>query len=218
MSTGYNPFQNSLAQNVQQGSAQAGQTFSGMQQGQGPLANANLQPYMSPYQQNVIDTTMGEMNRQENLQANNLQSQATQQGAFGGDRFAVQQAENNRNYDQQRAQTLAQLNQANFGQAQNAAQQDINTRMGAAQGLGSMANMGFGWGNQMQQNQLQAGALQQQQQQMMMDAIKQQFQGFTGQGLSGLANVIAAIQGMGGNMMTSKADQSSSGSGFSFGL
>lgn len=215
---GGNAYANPLAQNVQGAGTQAGLTYSGMQQGQGPLATTDLSPYMNPYTKSVIDPTMAEMNRQEQLQSNNLASQATSQGAFGGDRFAIQQAENNRNFDAQRALTLAGLNQQNFGQAQNAAQSDIATRMAAASGLGNMANMGFGWGDTLNKNQLAAGALQQNQQQNIMDAIKSQFQGFANQGVSGLANAIAAIQGMGGNMMTSKSSGSTSGKGMNVGL
>jgi hypothetical protein len=211
-----NPYQTGLAQNTQNAGVQAGSTYAGMQQGQGPLANANLSPYMNPYTKDVIGTTMGEMNRQEQIQGNQLASDATQQGTFGGDRFGVQMAENNRNYDQQRANTLASLNQSNFGQAQGAAQQDVVNRLNAAGGLGNMANMGFTAGNQLQQNQLAAGALQQQQQQSILDAIKGQYQGFTGQGANALASAIAAIQGMGSNLQQSHGSTSSSGSQIGF--
>lgn len=162
----------------------------------GALGQTNLQPYMNPYQKDVTDATMGELNRQETMQGNNLASQATQQGAFGGDRFAVQQAENNRNFDMTRAQTLAGLNQGNFNQAQQGAQFDINNRISGLGGLSDMSNMGFGFGQQLQQNQLASGAMQQQMQQQLIDAAKDQYGGYTGQGQNSLQAMMQALTGM----------------------
>lgn len=106
------------------------------------LSGTNLSSYMNPFQQQVIDATMGEMGRQEKLQDLSIQDQAQRVGAFGGDRMAVQQAENNRNFDQTRAQTLANLNFQNFGNAQNMATSDINRNFQAQQAnQGTNANM-----------------------------------------------------------------------------
>jgi hypothetical protein len=108
----------------------------------GSLANTSLTPYMNPFQQSVIDTTMGELNRQETLQGNAMQDQAQRAGAFGGDRMAVQQAENNRNFDMTRASTLANLNSANFNNAQQMGTNDLNRNMQAQQSnQGVNANM-----------------------------------------------------------------------------
>jgi hypothetical protein len=196
----------------------------------GQLAGTNLNPYMNPYQRNVINTTMGEMNRQETMQDNNIQDAAQRAGAFGGDRMAIQQAENNRNYDAQRAQTLAGLNSSNFANAQQMATGDINRTMqanlanqgvragqqqfgaqglaGVGQGLmgmgqnqnqfgqnqlGNLANMGFGWGQNLEQRQMQMGGMQQQQQQQLLDLIKGQTQGWTGYGDTGLARYFGSI-------------------------
>jgi len=95
------------------------------------LKGQNLQPYMNPYTNSVINATMGEMGRQEQLQRKNIAAEAQAQGAFGGDRQAIENAENNRNFDQQRSQTLSALNQQNFGQAQSAAQIDNAAKMQA---------------------------------------------------------------------------------------
>jgi len=108
----------------------------------GSLANTSLSGYMNPFQRDVIDTTMGEINRQETLQNNALQDQAQRVGAFGGDRMAVQQAENNRNFDMTRASTLAGLNSQNFLNAQGQATNDINRDFSAQQtNQGMNANM-----------------------------------------------------------------------------
>jgi hypothetical protein len=99
----------------------------------GSLANTNLEPYMNPFQRQVTDATMSELNRQETMQANAMRDQAQRAGAFGGSRMAVQEAENNRNFDATRAQTLANLNSQNFTNAQGQATNDINRNFQAQQ-------------------------------------------------------------------------------------
>jgi hypothetical protein len=48
---------------------------------------------MSPYQQEVIDTTLAEMDRQAAIQRQGIGQQAITSGAFGGGREGVQMAE-----------------------------------------------------------------------------------------------------------------------------
>jgi hypothetical protein len=89
------------------------------QQYSGPTA---YQQFMSPYQQDVINTTLSEFDRQRQIQQQGIASQAIQQGAFGGGREGVQQAEFGALSDRNRAALQAQLLQQGFGQAQQAAQ------------------------------------------------------------------------------------------------
>jgi len=89
------------------------------QQYSGPTA---YQQFMSPYQQDVINTTLSEFDRQRQIQQQGIASQAIQQGAFGGGREGVQQAEYDALSDRNRAALQAQLLQQGFGQAQQAAQ------------------------------------------------------------------------------------------------
>lgn len=138
------------------------------------LGSANLDPYMNPFQRQVIDTTMGEIGRQEKLQDLGIQDQAQRVGAFGGDRMAIQQAENNRNFDQTRAQTLANLNFQNFGNAQQMATGDINRNFQAQQ-----ANQGMNAG--------------------MMQSGAAGLAGLAGQGASGLSGLGQfGVSGLGG--------------------
>ena len=51
-------------------------------------------------------------------------------------------------------------------------------RLGAASQLGSLANLGFGMGQTVQQQMGQQGAMQQALQQQIMDSARQQFEGF----------------------------------------
>lgn len=59
--------------------------------------------------------------------------------------------------------------------------------------LGQLANMGFGWGNELQKNQLAMGALQTQQQQQLIDAIHAQALGYSGSPQASLASYLGAI-------------------------
>jgi len=89
------------------------------QQYSGPQA---YQQFMSPYQQDVISTTLSEFDRQRQIAEQQLGAQAVQQGAFGGAREGVQRAEYGALSNRNRAALQAQLLQQGFGQAQQAAQ------------------------------------------------------------------------------------------------
>ena len=88
----------------------------------GPKA---YQAYMSPYQQDVIDTTLAEFDVQAQKGLPGLANQAIQAGAFGGGREGVQRAEYQAASDRNRAALQAQLLGQGFSQAQNLAQQDL---------------------------------------------------------------------------------------------
>ena len=96
----------------------------------GPTA---FQAYMSPFQQDVIDTTLAEFDRQAAKGLPALSAQAIQAGAFGGGREGVQRAEFQAQSDRNRAALQAQLLQTGFGQAQQLAQQDFLRNINLAQ-------------------------------------------------------------------------------------
>jgi len=114
--------------------AQAGQigpvTAQQIQAGQ--LASTALSPYVNPYESQVVGQTLSDIERARQMQQNVLGAQATQARAFGGSRAGVAQAETNRAFAEQAARTAGQLRQAGFTQAQQAAQQDIASRMQAS--------------------------------------------------------------------------------------
>jgi hypothetical protein len=93
------------------------------------LSTTNLQPYMNPYTSSVINATLPIMQQQLGLNQIGNQSQAAGAGAYGGSRQAIQQGVTQAQGAQGMAQMAAQLNQANFGQAQAAAGQDISTNL-----------------------------------------------------------------------------------------
>ena len=76
---------------------------------------------MSPYQQEVMDTTLSEFDRQQAIQQTGLRDQAIQSGAFGGARAGIQEAQFMNQGAANRAQLQAQLLNQGFQQAQQAA-------------------------------------------------------------------------------------------------
>jgi len=98
----------------------------------GPTA---YQQFTSPYQQDVIDTTLAEFDRQTQAGIPALAQQAISRGAFGGARQGVQEAEFLSNQARARAGLEAQLRQQGFTQAQQLAQQNLanQLRLGGAQ-------------------------------------------------------------------------------------
>ena len=87
-------------------------------------------PFMSPYQQEVIDTTLAEFDRQQAIADTALRDRALQAGAYGGGREGVMAAEAARGAATNRANLQAQLLAQGFQQAQAAAAQDLAARQG----------------------------------------------------------------------------------------
>ena len=100
----------------------------------GPQA---FQQFMSPFQQQVIDTTLQDFDRQAAMGRQNIRQAAVTAGAFGGGREGVQMAEFDAGNLRNRAALLAQLQQQGFTQAQNLAQQNFQNQGAlAAQQMG----------------------------------------------------------------------------------
>ena len=81
-----------------------------------------VQGYMSPYMQNVVDIQKREAARQSGIAGLQQQGQATQAGAFGGYRQGIQEAERQRNLAQQMNDIQERGSQSAF----NAATQQAN--------------------------------------------------------------------------------------------
>ena len=96
----------------------------------GPQA---YQQFMSPYQQEVIDTTLAEFDRQQAIADTARRDRAIAAGAYGGGREGVMAAEAARGAATNRANLQAQLLAQGFQQAQQAAAADL----AAEQGLGA---------------------------------------------------------------------------------
>ena len=102
----------------------------------GPQA---YQQFLSPYQQDVIDTTLQEFDVQAAKGIPSIAAQAISQGAFGGGREGVVRSEFQAASDRNRAALQAQLLQQGFGQAQQLAQNQFQNQLGLAQAAPALA-------------------------------------------------------------------------------
>ena len=88
--------------------------------------------FMSPYQKDVIDTTLAEFDVQAAKGVPGLAASAISAGAFGGGREGVQKAVYGGESDRNRAALQANLLQTGFGQAQQLANQAFGQQMNLA--------------------------------------------------------------------------------------
>jgi len=169
----YQPFL-SAAQTAQQ---QAAGTVGGIGALTGPQA---YQPFMSPYQQQVIDTTLSEYDKQGAAGEQQIRDAAVMSGNFGGGREGAQLGQYQSDRLGDRAALQAQMLASGFGQAQQQAQQNF-TNQGTLAGLQSgLAGQQYGLSNFARQNMGQdvsalgsLGALRQGQQQALLSADQQ---------------------------------------------
>ena len=140
--------------------------------------------FMDPYQQNVTQEALKEIDRQAAMAQNKLAGEAVRAGAFGGSRFGVAQSELARNAQDLRSRRIFEDLSRNFQQAQAAARAANQQRIQAGQVFGQLGTatgrLGgamAGLGSQVQQQQaadvgqlMGIGSLQQQQLQRELSA------------------------------------------------
>jgi len=151
--------------------------------------------FMSPYQQDVIDTTLQEFDIQAKKGAQGVPAAAIAAGAFGGGREGVQRAEYQSSSDRNRAGIQAQLLQQGFGQAQNLAQQNMLNQLNlgqqqqafAGQDIGALSTLGA-QNQAFKQSQLSA------QQQLAQQQLQQPLTAAQAYG-SGVTGLIAGYPG-----------------------
>ena len=136
--TGLGSFQPFLTKAGTAADAATGLTGAGAGTGTGTVAD-----YTSPFQQQVIDTTLSEFDKQRQIQQNQLAARTLGiPGAFGGGREGVQRAEFDAASDLNRARLVADLQQRGFQNAAQRRQQDLQNQLGIANlqsGLGARA-------------------------------------------------------------------------------
>ena len=130
---------------AQQGLTDVGTTLTGAAGLIGPTA---FQAYRSPFQQDVIDTTLAEFDRQRQIEeARQAAAVLTGvPGAFGGGREGVLQAEFKARSDANRAALQAGLLQQGFTQAQQLAGADFARRIGLAEAQTGLSSRQLGIG------------------------------------------------------------------------
>ena len=147
--------------------------------------------FMSPYQQDVIDTSMKEYDDQAQRGIMGIADMATKSGNLGGGREGVMRGQYQNKSDMNRALLYAGLQQQGFGQAQKGAQQAYMNQMqmaGAVPGMQRADVAGLG----------SMGAAQQAQEQAQLDATREQNRleayepyerlGYQGQGIASIAS------------------------------
>ena len=153
------------------------------------------QDYMSPFQRDVISTTLQDYDIQAQKGLGQIGQAAIGAGAFGGGRQGVAEAEYQAASDRNRAALQAQLLQQGFGQAQQLAQQDYMRNIQLAQQAPALAGQqiaGLSTLGAQQQAQAQAGLTAQQQlaqQQLQQPLTASQAYG------SGVTSLIAGYPG-----------------------
>jgi hypothetical protein len=172
------------------------------QQAAGLTGPSAYQQFMSPYQDDVIQTTLDAFDRQTQAGIPALAQQAISRGAFGGARQGVQEAEFLSNQARNRAALEAQLRQQGFTQAQQLASQAFGQqrqlasdqlRLGGAQqsflgqDVGALSTLGG-------LNQAQAQAVKSAEQQLAQQQLNQPLTAAQQYG-SGVTSLIAGYPG-----------------------
>jgi len=198
--TGLGSFQPFLTKAGTAADAATGLTGTGAGTGAGSIAS-----YTSPFQQQVIDTTLSEFDKQRQVQQNQLAARTLGvPGAFGGGREGVQRAEFQAASDLNRSRLLADLQQRGFESASQRRQQDLANQMGIAnlqQGLGGAAQdfsraQISGLGTLGSQQQAQTQAVLDAQRQAAAMAVQDPRDRLTmfGQGITGLTPGAGTVQ------------------------
>jgi len=132
--------------NLEQQAATAAQGLNNL------LGPQGYQQFQSPYQQEVIDTSLAAMEREQQRGLGALRNQAVRAGAFGGGREAAMMGEYQASADMARAMQEAQMRQQGFESSQAQALAQLQ----AQQGLGGYQSQLGGQQRQIQQGQLAA--------------------------------------------------------------
>jgi hypothetical protein len=134
----------------------------------GGIANMTPEQYaartaanMNPYQSQVVDATVNRLQRERDIARTQEEANLIRSGAFGGDRRAVYEAEQQAAFDVGMGQTIANLMQQGYSQAQAQTMAQIGQSQSAAQ----QAAAGY----------TQLGGLQQATEQSRLDALMQEF-------------------------------------------
>ena len=130
--------------------AALGTTGAGVQAlGQMDFDPARAQAFMDPYQQNVTQEALKEIDRQAAMASNQLAGKAVQAGAFGGSRFGLQQSELARSAQDLRSRRIFEDLSRNYQQAQAAATAANQQRLQQGAAFGQLGQMTSGIGGAM---------------------------------------------------------------------
>ena len=188
---GGSPFAPQQGFNVNQ--AAAGGLQQAMQGTQDAMAGPDIGQFQNPYTQQVTDATLNGMERQRQMQMNNMGASATAAGAFGGSRHGVAEGATNEGFARQGAEALGRLNYQGFNTALGAAQNQQGMMMTGAGQLGNLGNQAFNTSQAIGNNQAQQGLMQQGMQQALIDRAQNQFSQYQQAPNAALGTNLAAL-------------------------
>ena len=167
---------------------------------------AGLQQYTNPYESQVVQQSLDDLERSRLMAQNVGGAQAGAANAFGGSRQGIAEAETNRAFADQAARTASGLRQTGYQNAQQMERQaqmqnqaaglsGAQQRLNAGSQLGNLSNLGFGMGQTIQGRMDQQGAMQQALNQQLINAAKGQYAGYTGSPAQSLDYLLRAVGG-----------------------
>jgi len=107
---------------------------------------ARMAQFMDPYQQNVTQEALAEIERQGQLAQQGVAGQAVKAGAFGGSRYGIQQAELGRSIQDLKSRRIFEDLSRNYQQAMGASQAANQQRIQAGQAFGQLGSVTSGIG------------------------------------------------------------------------
>ena len=165
----------------------------------GSLPQVNMQQYTNPYESQVVNQSMADLDRARQIQQMQQNAKMGAAGAFGGSRHGIAQAESNRAFYDRAGAMAGGLRQQGFQNAQQMAQQDLQRQMQAdlanqsTQLSASRANQQTeqtGLARQLQAGMANQNVEQQGLQRMLQAGLANQSQGMAAQ----MANQSAGLQ------------------------
>ena len=132
-----------------------------------------ISDFMSPFQSQVIDTTLAEFDRQRQIEEQTLRDRQAKLGVLGAGRAGVELAEFGSEAARQRAALQAQLLQSGFESAASRSQQDFANRFGIFGAQTGLADQLPGLQRADVSTLGSVGAVQQAQAQAVLDAQRQ---------------------------------------------
>ena len=146
----YQPFLQGATADLARGQQFLGQAGLAAQGGFGqydPRASSGVAAFMNPYEQQVIDRTMSDLQRASDIARRGEQAQAVGSGAFGGSRQAILEAERGRNLLDAQSKAAEGLRMQGFQPAAQQAQQAFEqARARQLQGAGLVGQLGSQFG------------------------------------------------------------------------
>lgn len=167
-------------------------------------ALAGMGMYANPFENQVVQNSMNDMMRTNQMMQGQNAAGAANAGAFGGSRHGVVESLTNADTMRQMGDMSSNLRMQGWNNAANLANQDFQNRMQQSGQLANLSNQGFGYGRQLTQDQMAQGNQQQQLLQSILTGGAQQFDQFMNSPYQALDVLRAGVSGnpLTGNMTT----------------